>query len=503
MVPSVSITKADFQTGVVPPSDVGILAVIAPAGAGPQNAPTMYTVDSQALTDFGAPGPLVEDVSYILNNGGGQPVIACRATAATAATYSAVDATKITGAMVPSAGAAVPLDYYDVIITFPITGVVGAAGLTWTYSLDGGNSTSGPQALPTGAGPIVIVVPAFTAGGSPGVSFSLTAASVNAGDFFRAFTTPAKMTDVDVVASLEAMRVTSLPWEGMILEEDAGTGTTGLVDTWLAGLEKVGKFKYAILNTRFKSQLHLGSGTAESETSYATAMTTLTSGQTPSIRLVEGTDGGLISSTLTGLRQPRHTSLFLAARATAIQTGIDPAYVALGPLPGVGIADGNNNPLFHNEELYPGLDTLQLSSLRTFANQGGVYINNALVFSTLGSDYVFLQHIRTMNQGCELAFAILQKQLSRGVGKKPRDPVTGKITILESDARAIEGLVNQAVQNQLQGQVQAAAFTLSRTDDLSSNAGATINGFLFIEALAYIKNFKVIAAFTKQITVGS
>jgi hypothetical protein len=504
MLPAVSVTKSDFATGVVAPSDVGILAIIAPAGAAstaPANAPTMYTVDGQALSDF-TPSPLVEDLSYVLNNGGGQPVIACRATAATAAVYGTIDVSKMAGLTVVTAGSAVPNDYYDVIIGFPLSGVVGAAGLQWTYSLDGGNSTSGPQALPTGAGPIVITIPNFPAGGSPGVSFSLTAATIVAGDLFRCLVAPAKMTDADLATSLEAMRVTTLPFEGVLIEEDAGPATIGIVDTWLSALEKVGKFKYGLLNTRFKNQLHLGSGAAETETAFATAMTTAVAAMTPTIRCCLGTDGGKVSSTLTGLSQPRHAALDLAARATAIATGVDPAYVDLGPLPGVGIVDNSGNPLFHNEELYPGLDSLLLTSLRTFANQNGVYITNANVFSTVGSDYVFLQHIRTMNQGCELAFAILQKQLGRGVGKKPRDPITGKITILESDALVIEGLVNRNVENALAGQVVAVAFTLSRTDDLSSNAGATVNGYLYVEALAYIKNIKVIAAFQKQIAVA-
>jgi hypothetical protein len=502
-VPSITIKKADFQTGTVAPSPVGVLAIIAPAGAGAFNTPISYASDAQAMADF-SPGPLVEDASYVLNNGGGSPVVLCRPTTATAAAYGTIDVSKLTGSLVPTAGSGVPNDRYDVIITFPIAGTAGGAGLTWTYSLDGGNSTSGPQVLPTGAGPILIAVPNFPAGGSPGVSFSLTAGTVNAGDYFRVITSPAKMTDTDLATSLEAMRTTTLPWEGVLIEEEAGTATTGLVDTWLSGIEKVGKFRFALLNTRFKNQLHLGSGTAETETAYATAMTTLASASTPTIRLCLGTDGALVPSTLTGLLQARYTSLFLAGRAMAIQTGVDPAFIDLGPLPGARIVDNNNGPLFHNEELSPNLDQLLLTALRSVANDSkGAFINNANVFSTVGSDYVYLQHIRVMNRACEIAFAILQRQLGRGIGKKRPDPVTGGIYIKESDALVIEGLVNAQVKSQLQGQVEDVQFQLARNDDLSSNAGATLNGTLEVEALAYVKAIKVVAAFVKAISVSS
>ena len=91
----------------------------------------------------------------------------------------------------------------------------------------------------------------------------------------------------------------------------------------------------------------------------------------------------------------------------------------------------------------------------------------------------------------------------RGVGKKPKDPVTGQVYILESDAQTIEGLVNAAVGPALKNEVVAVQFTLARNDDLSSNQGATLNGTIKIVALAYIKNFKVTASFTRSLAVAA
>lgn len=500
MLPNVSITKQDFQTGTVGPSPVGVLAIIAPAAAGATNVPVGYTSDRQALTDF-SPGVLVEDASYTLQESG-SPVLLCRATAATAASYGTIDVSKMTGTSVPTSGAGVPVDRYDVIVTFSTTTTIGGAGGQWTYSLDGGLTVSAAQALPPTV-PAVLTIPNFSAGGSPGVSFSMAAGAVNAGDFFRVLTTPAQMTDADLVTSLEAMRTTTIPWEALLIEEDSGTGTTALVDTWLAGLEKVGKFRMAFLNTRFKNQLHVGSGVAETEAAFLTAMQTLTGQQTPSIRLSQGTDGGAVASTLTGLTQPRKTALVEAARAMSIPIGVEPAYVAIGNLPDLRIVDSNGGPLFHNEEIYPNLDQLQLATLRSVQGQPGVFITNGRIFSLTNSDYQFVPHVRTMNRACEIAYQIMMTQLSRGIGKKPRDPVTGAVYILEGDALTIEGLVNEAVAPPLKGQVVAVKFSLARNDDLSSNAGATLNGSVQIVALAYIKNFKVTASFTKSIAVAA
>src|SRR6185312_13824302 len=331
-------------------------------------------------------------------------------------------------------------------------------------------------------------------GGSPGVSFAIGAGTLVAGDTWSCTTTPGLPNDSDLATSLEALRVTTLPWEGFLADAPAATGTTSMVDTWLSNLEKVGKFRFAVLNTRMKNA-------GESETDFATAMQTFVAAAAPTIRACVGTDGGDLTSSLTGLTLPRTAALALAADAMAIPIGQDPAFVGAGPIQGYVIVDGDGNPNYHNEELYPNLDQLLLTALRSVNGESGVYINNARVFSTVGSDYVFLPHVRTMNRACELAYQTLTTQLGRGVGKKPRDPNTGEVYILESDALVIEGLVNGAVKQALKGQVSSVKFTLSRTDDLSANSGATVNGTLTVVALAYIKGFAVVAAFAKSIQI--
>jgi len=130
----------------------------------------------------------------------------------------------------------------------------------------------------------------------------------------------------------------------------------------------------------------------------------------------------------------------------------------------------------------------------------GPYINNALLLSPSGSDYVFWQHARVMNRACEIVFQILTNRLSQGV---KRDLATG--FILDEDAEEIEGLVQAELDKQLvtPGRVSGARFVLSRTDDLTSNAGATLSGEVQIAPLAYVKKFAINSKFTKTISVSA
>lgn len=501
-VPNVNIRKVDFQTGSTAPSPSGICAVIGGAQAGPLNTPQSFSRDGDAFAVFG-PAPMVEALSEIIAEPGSSPPIAIRASASAAAAYEAIDVTGMTGTSVPTAGAAVPTDNYPVIITFVKGGTIGAAGIQYTFSLDGGNSTSAPTALPTGAAPITLTVPNFSRGGSPGVSFSLAAGTVVAGDFFRCLTKQAKINDVDLAAALESLRTTTLGYEAILIDEEAGTGTTGLVDAWLAARETEGKFKLAFLNTRLKNQKYVGDGTVETEAAYATAMTTLTNQQSPSIRLSQATDGAAVTSTLTGLHLPRPAAFKVAAKTLPLQLGVEPAYVALGSLLDAIIVDSQGNPAYHNEAFFPNLDQLLLTTLRSLDGETGVFITNGRIFSQVGSDFVLIPQARTMNRACELSFQILQKQLSRGVGKKPKDPKTGKVYILETDALSIDGLVNPVIQDALKNQVQAVQFTLARDDDLSNQAGFIAHAAIAVVSLAYIKGFAVLAGFVRSIAVAA
>lgn len=484
-LPKTRITKVDGNTGSVSQSATGVLAIIATCASLTPNVAASFARQDLALAATGQ-GPLIEYAAYVMpitQN----PVLLVAPTASTAASYGTVTHTGVLGTSVPSAGATNPLDDYQVVVTCVVGGTIGVAGITYTYSLDGGLSVSAVQALGTAT---TLTIP------NSGVSFVLAAGTLLAADTFSCNVQHARMTTGDLTAALEALRVSRIPWDDVLIDGECTAATITLVDAWLTARESEGKYHCAYLNTRHKN---LPVPSAESEATFAAAMATLVA-SSASIRLSVGTDAADLTSSVTALTLPRPTSLFLAARVMSIPIGRDAAFGEDGPLPGPQISDANGNPKWHDEALYAGLDDQRLTTLRTENGANGVFITNPLLLSPAGSDYVYVQHARVMNAACTVAFQVLTRELSRGVRKKAPNPQTGKIYIDERDARAIEAMVNEALAVPLEGQVTDFLFTLSRTDDLSANSGATVNSNMQIETLAYIKQINVNAGFAKSIS---
>lgn len=495
-VPNATVTKNPFALPALPPSSDGILAIIASAAGGTQNQPAVWANPNLMVSTYTA-GPLPEYGAYD-QNVSGRPVVGMRSNPSVAATYGSITKTGTGTFTVASTSATFPYEHYDVIINFISGGTLGTAGITYTYSLDGGNSVSKVQSLGTG---LIIAIP------NSGVSFTLSTtgtSTVVAGDGITCFTERALMSDSDVTTSLGILALTRLPWEGVLLDQNFGTSSVGIVDGILSGLEAGGQFHFAISNTRFKNEPQ---PTTESEAAYATALTTLMGSQT-SERMCVGADGGHVPSTLTGLNLKRPTAMALAAMAMSLtpNIGIDPAFVGNGPVQGYAVTDSNSNPLDHDEALYPDLDNLGYTTLRSFAPGGpaGIYICNANVISPSNSNIKYLQQLRVMNKACTIAWQILAGQLSLGVSSQ-LNTTTNQLNIKESDAQKIDQLVTPALQGALKGQVSTvngvpgAQFTTNRDDNLSASP-AVVGGTVSLVSLIYIKGFAVVVAFTKTIT---
>lgn len=490
MLPSVSINKVAANIGSSRASNVGILAIVAASQQGPQNVPTGTARTDLALTTFGN-GPLVEDAALFIDIAG-QSCVLIRPTTAVPGSYGTLVHTGVVGTCVPSNGGTTPLDHYNVLVEVVAGGTIGVTGITYQYSLDGGQTMSGIQALGTAS---TLTIP------NSGVSFALAAGTLLANDFWTVPTERPQPNDSDLPASFTALQNSALPWEGVYIDSVFDSSTVGLVDAWLAGLEAKGQFKFAILNTRFKTEPQ---PTAETEGAYATAMQTLT-GSSASIRIGVGADGGHVASPITGFNIKRPAGFLAATWALKWPIGTDAAYVALGNLPDVQLSDNAGNPLDHDENNFPDLDNLRLITLRSFSADGpeGIYVTNPNILQPSGDDFPYLQMVRIMNRACTVAWAQLTKQLSVGVAKNPKpDPVTGAITILEPDAARIEQFVNGPMQQAVKGQVSSALFSLSRTDDLSVTP-VVVTGTISIVTKAYIKGYQVQAEFSKTIQVAA
>lgn len=484
-LPTVSVQKIDGGTGVVRPSSTGVLAIIAPSEKGTANQANTHLRTDVALADLGS-GPLVECAAYALPETG-NPVVLVKATGTTAAAYGTVVTTGA-GSSVPTADAIVlPFDDYKVRITFVAGGTVGITGITYKYSLDDGTTSSPEQSLGTAT---FIQIP------NAGVKINLAAGTILAAETIAVTATGPKATNADLVTALEALRITRSPFEMVLFHGVADATTVSNLDTWLNALALTGRFKTAVCTARPR----LTDGT-ETEAQYKTYLQGLFSSSS-SLSVVVCADVGDVSSPIPGrsttaIVQARPVGWAVAARAMKIPLGRDPAFG--GPVSQFKITDARGNPSHHDEYFYPGLDDLRLTTLRSFDQQEGSFITNANIISPAGSDYVYLQHARTMNRACEIGYSILSAQLSRGVQKNPTPGPQGQRYIAEGEALRIEAVANDAIRAELAGQVDDIRFKVSRTDNIASNAGANVTGTIESVSLAYIKRFTVTAGFVKTI----
>jgi hypothetical protein len=492
-VPKLTFTRQDGQTGVVRPDAEGILAVIAGSqstGSTLNLAATfMRPEDIQADSGYGR---LASLSAYALSLTG-SPVVCVQPTTAIAAAYGAMSVAG-GGTSAPSAGATAPLDEWNVVILFVAGGTIGIAGITFQTSIDGGNTYTALQQL----GTATLIVIANT-----GITVNLGAGTVNAAETISFVTTPAYPNSSDLVAALEALRVTHQLWDGVFIDTQGTTQTATIaaqLDTWLAGLESRGIFRFFVINAQMKGLAPYAA--AETEAAYAARMTTVM-GTISTIRGMVCADGAEMVDYFQGVRVRRPAAIYAGTATEALgeNIGTDPAYVQLGPLSSCFLQDSRGNPRYHDENIYPGLDVLKMTTLRSFDGASGAFITNADLPSPPGSDYVYIQHLRVINRACEIAWQVLQTQLSRGVNKSPKVGPNQERYIAEADASSIESLVGGALIQPMKGQVSQVKFTLSRSDNIASNAGATINGSLQAVALAYIKGFAVRTGFVRAISV--
>lgn len=482
MLPTARFRKVDGRTGVVRPGAIGVLAIVAAAATGPYNSAGSFTRDD-LLQEAHGHGRLNEFGAYVLPETG-KPIVAVAVDASTVGAYSAITTTN-PGTSVITAGATEPVDTFDVFVDFPTGGTIGVAGITYRYSLDGGKTMSKALALGIAT---AIVIP------DTGITLELAAGTILATTTAELTTTAPKLTNADLPDALEALRITSLPFDCILIDMEADATTVGICDLWLKDLATAGKFKQVLLNARPQ-------GPAETATQYRDALALIVNAAA-STDVIVFADGSDLVSPVRGISLERPTSLSVAARIEQISVGTDPAYVELGPLAGVRITDDRGEPKYHDEQLFPGLDDIRLSTLRTIPGYEGVYPTNVNVLSPTGSDFVYIQHTRCANRGAEIAYQIFTKKLSKGVRKNPTPGPNGERYIHEAEAQQLEELGNAQIYLELvaTAQVDDMRVIVSRVDDIQSNAGAKVRGAIEIVSLGYVKEFDFTIGFVTQIT---
>lgn len=475
MQPRVDLTILNGALGIIPPDAGDVFAVAGPASDGPLNTPVAFARGQDAVAAFKS-GPMVQ-LGALLIQLVGKPVVFCRTAASNPSSYTALDVDfGDDSTSTPSVdGSFEPDDDYEPYVIFTKGGTRGIDGIKYRTSLDGGRTLSAEVALGTGTS---ITIP--TAAGL--VKYGLSAGDITAGDNFGHRCTTAYWNTTDLGTALDALKKTQLKWAATCAVGPADDDAVQAFDAWFEDLKNGHKFRWGLMSVRIPN-------VAESEGAYNTALAA-EFGDVATDWVDVAAGSAKIISAIDSRSYRRPAMWANAVRQCAIDPGLDPAQVSLGPLKSVSIADANGNPDDHDESLFPGLDDLRFTTLRSFSGRPGVYINNSRMFCGTDSDFVFVQLRRVMNIGCTEYVAYLEERLSSPVEVSKK---TGFIT--EGAAKQIENGASQRMGAQLFPQKRASGVSvvLSRTDNILSTF--TITSEARIVPNGYVKVFRASISF--------
>lgn len=464
--PKVLLSVLDNQLGIRGPSGGKPMAIIAPASAGTLNLPSSFSRTGDVVTAFGS-GPLVELAAYAIEHYG-NPVVCVRCDASVAAAYGAIT-DNVAGTSVPTADVLTAADdEYEVYLEFIVGGTVGTGGITYKWSLDGGRTLSAAVALGTATS---ITIP-----GSGGVKVNFAAGTLLAGDNLAFRATPALPDDTELDDAMAALQLTGLPYRPIQVFGALDDSSITALSAALEAMAAAGKHRYVIGNVRPPA-------VAETEAQYAAALTTLLAASVAKRIMLCGGYAN-ISSSISRRQYSRPISLAVAPLAAAAPPHIDLAEIDLGALPGVVLRDANQNPVatWHDEDIYPGLDDLRLTTLRSQEGYVGAYITNPRLLSQIGSDFKYRQYLEVVDIACEVAKKEWQRRLSK---RTLLDTATGFIR--ETEAGEIESAVTGKLKNALlkPGYVSGVTFVMSRDDNVISTE--TFTGKVRVVPLGYPK----------------
>jgi hypothetical protein len=461
-VPKVKINEVDGALGIVPSNQTTLHAFMGCSSSGPLNTAVMFARSTDVVATFGE-GPLVEAAAtYITQTG--NACIVLRVASVVAAAVSTVVQTGL-GAAATAGPATAAVDDRQVIIKVVAGGVaIGTAGNTYQVSEDGGQTWGVVTALGT--------EDAITAGGVE-FTFAAAPAKLETGTTYAATITAPNWDATTLQPGLDALRLTSQPWEQLFVIGPLTTvaGAAALDAAFVGYAESPGKDCSWVAQARMPNA-------GESETAYATAVNTALGGHVSSYGAICAA-ACRVPSGVSG-RYYRRSPIFPVAVAQSCFPEVNTADVNRGPLVGVSIRDANGNVVEHDEAVTPTLDALRFLALRTHDGYGGVYINRPILFSQTGSDFELIAHRRVMNMGKRTLRVYFIRRLNRPVRI---DKATGYI--LEADALEIEGGALALLRSTMLSRPSASdvQFTLSRTDNLLSTK--TLTGTCRIIPLAY------------------
>lgn len=428
----IKVTIQDGGLGIQRQTNTRLQAKVGVSSAGTVNQVVRLRDVGNITASFGT-GPLANALGDAFA-AGARDLLAIRAAADVIGTRSPVTSTNTgTGTMTVAGD---PLDAYQVEVEILSDGTLNEA--TFRYSLDGGDTWSTRQTVPTGG--------AFAL---PGTGLTLTfAAGVPAEDSFKTgdvfeFTTTAPSASVNSLGA--ALDVLLASTEEFDLVHVVGPTTLAIwtvLATRAATAATNGRYFHFVAETR-------GLGAAETAATWATALATEVAGFADTrVTLVAGR--AEILDLLTGRVVDRNIAGLYTGRVAAIAEHRSPAEVALGALPqmqalapaGITVTD------------LATLNEAQLVTAQTILGLAGYYLNEGWVHAPADSDYQTVELRRIMDKAARLVRrAALRYDHAEGTPE---------------GIAALEAQLTAPLNNEMAGQIQAGRVVIPEQDVLAT-----------------------------------
>lgn len=487
-IPTVNIVQVNGALSSMPANILGDVAIAAgPARSGDQLLPVAFMRPADAIAYFGG-GPLVEYGANLLQRAGGKPVVFIRTPSSTAAGYGTIDHTNVAGACDPTAHAAtVPYDEYDVVVKIIAGGTVGVAGITYQWSLDGGNNFSATTSLST-ATTITIT--------EGNVAFDLTSATLLAGDYWTCRTTPPALTNQDVTDATEAIGDAGLPWNWVGWANPLTAAQIGIIDVWMAALWSVQK------KHRASRGCVRGPNVGETEAQYLAAITSLISGVTSTYQAIAAGYCEFVSACAGRRQYRRPASWITAVRALKVirPSRTDLAQVDLGSL-GADVkirdASGNRKAGLHDESIDPGLDALGLETLCTLPGEKfglGAYLTTPHILASVADDRYLWQYRKVDN----LVADVVQDKLMMWARRPLEALKDGSGYISPREKSVIDQDITKAVLDAAGDSLTDYGFALNSTDNILAK-NAFLAGDSTMVPLGYPAGFNISQRFAQKV----
>jgi len=435
---------------------------------------TLATATLQVSTDGGATyGAAFVSAATVMLPGVSFVTIAC-----SAGTYTAGDTWTIgTDGTVVFSGSgnngvtlstACPVDAYALVVTCTSGGALGAA--QFTYSLDGGNTTSGTLLVPASG---KYVIP------DTGILLTFTNALVTT-DAWSCPVTTASYASGDLTTAMTAALADARTWGFVHVIGPASSVANAAtllasLDTQLATAASAYRFAAGLLEVPTDTDANTISGFAASS----------------SLRVAAVAGYEWQTSGLNGRQMSRPAAWTVAARAAQAAVSDDLGKVISGPLTGASFKATNSAlAAGRDETATPGLDAARFTTLRSLIGRQGVFITTGRIMAPGGSDYSLWQNRRVMDVACSTVRNTLLNFLNSSVR------VNKDGSIYENDARTIEAQcvadLNAALVQP--GDASSASVVVNRSANILSTQTLPVS--IRVVPLGYAKTISVDIGFT-------